>query len=99
MGQHETQDRAKINKRKAKNKNKVSQQEQNKEQNMRCKYCNRTHPRQNELCPAYGKFCNKCGIPNHFLTVCLSAKEESTNVQKGYKSRRPRYGRDVKRTV
>ena len=35
MGQHETQDVAKINKRKAKNKNKVSQQEQNKEQSIK----------------------------------------------------------------
>ena len=29
----------------------------------------------------------------------MSAKEESTNIQKGYRSRRPRYGRDVKRTI
>ena len=58
MGQHETQDVAKINRRKSKNKDKVSQNEQKKEQNIRCRYCDRTHPRQKELCPAYGKFCS-----------------------------------------
>ena len=101
MGQHETQEVAKINRRKSKNKNKMSQNEQNKEQDIRCKYCDRTHPRQKELCPAYGKFCSKCGRPNHFSTVCMSVKEESKNLQKGNRNRirRPRYGRDVKRTI
>ena len=96
MGQHETQDVAKINRRKSKNKNKMSQNEQNKEQDIRCKDCDRTHPIQKELCPAYGKFCSKCGRPNHFSTVCM---EESKNLQKGNRMWRSRYGRDVKRTI
>ena len=97
IGQHETQDVAKINRRKSKNK--VPQNEQKKDQNIRCKYCDRTHPRQKELCPAYGKFCSKCDKRNHFSKVCMSVKEESKNLQKGNRTRRPRYGRDVKRTI
>ena len=37
--------------------------------------------------------------PQSFSTVCFSVKEESKNLQKGNRTRRPRYGRDVKRTI
>ena len=40
------------------NKNKVSQNKQHREQNIRCKYFDRTHPRQEKLCPTYREFCN-----------------------------------------
>ena len=30
-----------------------------------------------ELCPAYGKFCSKCGKSNHFSAVCLSTADPS----------------------
>ena len=30
-----------------------------------------------ELCPAYGKFCSKCGKSNPFSTICLSIADPS----------------------
>ena len=97
MGQHDMLDVAKINRRNSKKRNKFSQNEQYKEQDILCKYCDKTHPRQKKLCPAYGKFCSKCGKPN-FSTVCMSAAD-SKNTQRGNKPRRPRYDREVKRTA
>ena len=35
----------------------------------------------------------------YFSTICISVKEESKNLQKENRTRRPRYGRDVKRTI
>ena len=48
-----------------------------------------------DLCPAYGKFCSKCGKPNHFSTVCMSLKE--TRRQPWNQSSDSR--RDVKRAT
>ena len=46
------------------------------------------------LCPAYGKFCSKCGKSNHFSTVCLSTADPS-NRPHGKPSRNSK--RDVRR--
>ena len=45
MGQHDTLDVAKINRRNSKKRNKLSQIEQYKEQHILCKYSDKTHPR------------------------------------------------------
>ena len=37
-----------------------------------CKYCGKKHPRDKNLCPAYGAKCQKCGKPNHFAAKCKS---------------------------
>ena len=38
-----------------------------------CWYCGRKHElRKRELCPAFGKLCNKCHKPNHFANKCRS---------------------------
>ena len=38
-----------------------------------CWNCGRRHNvRKRELCPAYGKTCNKCYKPNHFAAKCRS---------------------------
>ena len=66
-----------------------------KETNKTCKYCGKTHPMQKELCRAYGKFCSKCGKPNHCSTVCMSSKE--TRRQQWNQSSDNR--RDVKRAT
>ena len=53
----------------------TSQQAANKEgSNTReCWNCGRKHDFQKrELCPAYGKTCNKCHKPNHFAIKCRS---------------------------
>ena len=50
---------------------------------------------QKELCPAYGKFCSKCGKPNYCSTVCMSSKE--TRRQRWHQSSDSR--RDVKRAT
>ena len=31
-----------------------------------CKFCGRRHPRNKNLCPAYGSKCQRCGPSNHF---------------------------------
>ena len=35
-----------------------------------CKFCGRRHPRNKNLCPAYGSKCQKCGLANHFAIKC-----------------------------
>jgi len=39
----------------------------------KCRNCGRSHGKYR--CPAKGKTCNKCNKPNHFASVCRSAKE------------------------
>ena len=97
MGQHDADSVAKIN-RKKKDRNKSSQREQMG--NITCRYCDRTHPRKKELCPAYGKSCDICNKPNHFAVVCMS--DRASNKQR--KGKRPQRGhigsnRDVRRTA
>ena len=72
MAHHDTDDVAKISKRN-KGRNKTSQDERSGE--ITCRYCDRTHPRKKELCPAYGKSCDICGKRNHFASVCMSDKK------------------------
>ena len=92
--QEESNNISKIGKRK-KEKNKSLNEALPKETNKTCKYCGKTHLMQKELCPAYGKFCSKCGKPNHFFTVCMSSKE--TRRQRWNQSSDRR--RDVKRAT
>ena len=43
-----------------------------------CKYCGRKHIKEKEDCPAWGKFCRKCGMQNHFAVKCRNkAKRQS----------------------
>jgi hypothetical protein len=35
-----------------------------------CKFCGKKHQQSKELCPAWGKTCNKCKGQNHFASVC-----------------------------
>ena len=35
-----------------------------------CKFCGRRHPKNKNLCPAYGSKCQKCGLSNHFANKC-----------------------------
>lgn len=46
-----------------------------------CKYCGGGHKRGREQCPAYGKTCRICGIPNHFAKVC-QAGSRSDKIKK-----------------
>ena len=95
MGKREESNNiSKIGKRK-KEKSKSLNETRPKETNKTCKYCGKTHPMQKELCPAYGKFCSKCGKPNHCSTVCMSSKE--THRQRWNQSSDSR--RDVKRAT
>ena len=93
MAHHDTDGVAKISK-KNKGKNKSSQYERCGDIN--CKYCDRTHPRKKELCPAYGKSCDICGKRNHFASVCMSDKKRRrTRLQRGQASS----SRDVRRAA
>ena len=92
MGQHSSNDVAKISK-KRKERKKSSQYE--KTGNLTCKYCDTTHPRKKEMCPAYGKFCGNCGKPNQFEAVCLSVRAQRKQMKgrKWRKSYRFKQGR------
>ena len=39
-----------------------------------CRYCGKQH--QSRQCPAYGKFCKKCGKKNHFANVCRFSSQK-----------------------
>lgn len=41
-------------------------------ENDKCNNCGRQHPKQKELCQAWGKTCKKCEGLNHFASFCLS---------------------------
>ncbi len=45
-----------------------------------CRKCGGVYPHQNG-CPAYGKTCNYCKKPNHFVTQCLKRKRTTTKVK------------------
>ncbi|XP_023816251.1 uncharacterized protein LOC111948290 [Oryzias latipes] len=42
-----------------------------------CKFCGKSHDRNKEKCPAYGKKCKKCGKENHFAVKCKMRAEHS----------------------
>ena len=47
-----------------------------------CGNCGRRHEQhKRELCPAYGKMCNRCLKPNHFAVRCRSGKAKPTRRQ------------------
>ena len=37
---------------------------------IKCKFCNKSHPRDKFKCPAWGKTCSLCARKNHFAVVC-----------------------------
>lgn len=99
MGQHETEDVAKIS-RKGKNRNKFAKQENKRVEVIACQYCDRKYPKQKELCPAYGKICGKCGKPNHFATVCRSYRDpEKRRQRKDSRQTYMKRNRDIRRTI
>lgn len=59
MGQYDTDDIAKIS-RKGRDRKGIKQDRKSAESNA-CIYCDRNHPKQKRMCPAYGKICGKCG--------------------------------------
>jgi hypothetical protein len=92
MGQRNTHDVAKISRKKTyESKHTDSRSTDN---SRLYKYCNRIHPRQKELCPAYGKICRKCGKRNHFGAVCFSNAQQKHR-SFGRQTRRT-YGRDIR---
>ena len=47
-----------------------------------CKFCGRRHPRNKNLCPAYGSKCQKCGLANHFAKKCRTKETRPTKTGK-----------------
>ena len=44
-----------------------------------CWYCGQKHKlRKRELCPAFGKLCNRCNKPNHFANKCRNTAVRSS---------------------
>ena len=48
----------------------ISQSNEKKPREIRCKFCAKTHVWNKLKCPAWGKTCSNCGIPNHFAVAC-----------------------------
>ena len=46
-----------------------------------CKFCGKSHERNREKCPAYGKICKKCKKENHIASKC-HLHEKKTNSKK-----------------
>ena len=40
-----------------------------------CRYCGRSHERNKLKCPAWGKVCSKCQVPNHFASKCRKSSK------------------------
>lgn len=47
----------------------------NRDSEVNCKFCGKTHEKHKNKCPAYGKKCKKCGKENHFAVKCKSRAE------------------------
>ncbi|CAH3013853.1 unnamed protein product [Porites evermanni] len=47
-----------------------SQSNEKKPREIHCKFCAKTHVWNKLKCPAWGKTCSNCGIPNHFAVAC-----------------------------
>ena len=47
------------------------------EENKDCIFCTTKHPLKYKFCPAWGKYCNKCGEKNHFEARCDSLKRRN----------------------
>lgn len=48
-----------------------------------CKFCGKKHAFKKELCPAYGKVCQKCKGKNHFSVKCRASKRRINAVAQG----------------
>ncbi|XP_053376601.1 uncharacterized protein LOC123533440 [Mercenaria mercenaria] len=96
IGQHDTGEVAKIS-RKGNNRYNGTKQDWKHEVES-CKYCDRKHPKQKELCPAYGKKCGKCGRYNHFAAVCRSTRDQRRQFE-GNRETRKVAKRDIKRAI
>ena len=51
---------------------------------IKCKLCDKKHPRSKEKCPAWGRKCAKCGRMNHFAVKC-DRKDTPKNKTKSVK--------------
>ena len=62
--------------------NKGSGPGQRRESHLKCKFCLKTHEKKKESCFAWNKFCNTCGISNHFSgsSVCRGKKKTGSGV-------------------
>ena len=51
------------------------QKRQGEWQKRQCKFCGYQHILKKDLCPAWGKDCNKCGKKGHFSKMCLNKQQ------------------------
>ena len=47
-----------------------------------CKFCGKSHERNREKCPAYGKVCKKCKNENHFASKCHFHEKKTSSKKK-----------------
>ena len=47
-----------------------------------CKFCGKSHERNREKCPAYGKVCKKCKKENHVASKCHLHEKKSSSKKK-----------------
>lgn len=96
MGQNDTSDVTIVN-RKGKKRSKAPKQDQQHDDLNACQYCDRNHPRQKKLYPAYRNICGKWGKPNHLASVCRSSREPGKPVERnGSRKTRTKAKRDIR---
>lgn len=58
------------------------------QENVNCRWCGKTHAKDKNKCPARGKKCSKCGLENHFASVCKTKVKKNVvkeiNVENDY---------------
>ena len=52
-----------------------------------CKFCGKSHERKKEMCPAYGRVCNKCKKKNHLAVKCQSQGEKRGFKKPGFQTK------------
>lgn len=75
-----------------------------KKSKLKCRFCDTEHNYGSKYCPAYGKFCNFCGIKNHTEKACRKKKanessdESESESNQSRKSRKPKNAENTKYT-
>ena len=60
----------------------ITQSNEKKSREIRCKFCAKTHIWNKLKCPAWGKTCSNCGFQNHFAVACKTKPPSPSSASK-----------------
>ena len=60
----------------------ITQSNEKKSREIRCKFCAKTHIWNKLKCPAWGKTCSNCGLQNHFAVACKTKPPSPSSASK-----------------